>query len=423
MKAFILFSALFCLHEGVWAQSQQQPDSVPPPSLWVRANTPSHGSVGTVYLSRDTGWAISSDIGLLLSTDAGLNWRSIPLPIRTIRDLDPVVSPSFRTGSEGYLFPIYQGYKIYKTTNAGTTWDSMTSPMAEVQTAFIIDSLRVFTAGGDQIGRTTDGGKTWDVQGICCMGAIGFANAKIGYAMGAARIDSGTRREAQCGKTVDSGKTWNHVVTNIPYDVEAIAVVDPATVVAACSHIIVRTSDGGATWYRTPVPDTTVAYWGITIHGTEGYATGSHGIILHTFDTGKTWIQEPSGLTSEYLYTPVMSDDSSAAVADDNGIILIRKFGSSGVTPTPFDSLSVSVFPNPAQESITMQYSLSEGQHVTLVIYDAPGHLIASALNAAPQSAGNQSVTISTANLASGTYFYQFSSENYSASGSFSVIR
>jgi hypothetical protein len=143
---------------------------------------------------------------------------------------------------------------------------------------------------------------------------------------------------------------------------------------------------------------------------------------LHSIDTGKSWAIESSGV-NVLLYNPVIYDDSIAAVADDNGIILIRRPENSGIHQPHIDSLAVNSFPNPAQDQITFQYNLPSAQSVTLAVFDLAGHLVASVLQASPENPGSQSINMSTANLASGTYLYQFSSQNYSSSGTFTIVK
>jgi photosystem II stability/assembly factor-like uncharacterized protein len=289
------------------------------------------------------------------------------------------------------------------------------------QDIVLSDSVHIFSSSIPNVDRSTDGGKTWSTQVVGFGGYLGFANSQVGYDAGEALSWPGGRNGMFFAKTTNGGNSWDTIYTGLGTDnASGIAVVDPTTVVIIGDQgSIWRTSDGGSSWQRV----SSNGGLDIVIKGATGYITrtSSRG-ILRTSDTGKTWVLEPSNLYVD-LYTPVMCGDTLAACADDSGIILIRSLQLSGVNPSHLDSLSITAFPNPSQSLITLSYSLPVAQTVSLTVFDINGNLMATSINSVPQNAGNQSIPISTASFASGTYFYRFSSQNYSSSGSFIVTQ
>ena len=66
--------------------------------------------------------------------------------------------------------------------------------------------------------------------------------------------------------------------------------------------------------------------------------------------------------------------------------------------------MRLNVFPNPAQGSATVAYNVaSQGENVNIVLTDLLGRPVTGA-GCRPQAAGLQNKTISTADVAAGTY-------------------
>jgi photosystem II stability/assembly factor-like uncharacterized protein len=418
MKSIIFASFLFCL--AATTQAQQTDSIVTSP--WAQVRTP--GSfVALGYISPDTCWA-SGDTSNLLSTDGGNTWRPHTGYVFTMRN-----------AHEGFGF---DGPLILKTYNAWQTWDSVSDPLTQnptlsANTLVIVDSLHVFLGGwqgGNAIAYSSDGGNTWDYAYLGTFGGFDFADDKVGYAVGGGQQGPQPGEQGTGAfKTANGGVSWTQLypggsgLLNNAWDVVAI---DENTAIMVGDNLggnslIARTTDGGNTWQRISSPlGSNAEYQHISIQGAIGYISGIPGVILRTTDTGKTWTAEQSGRSGE-LGKPFIYGDSLAAIAADSGIILIRNGSLASVSQQQSDSLSIGVFPNPSQSLVTLSYMLFSPQIVTLTLFDINGNIIASLLNAVLQNAGNQSVSISTSNLSSGTYFYRFSSQNYSSSGSFIV--
>ncbi len=424
LKSIIFASILFCLALNARAEQTQQIDSIIT-SPWVQVHTPSPGGAALYYLSPDTTWAIGTS-GLMLSTDEGNSWQNVPRN-------PPFGLVSMRTADEGYSIYPDQGY-IYKTYNTWQTWDSVPNPLTSVGRVYIFDSLHVFFGGGvssNELERSTDGGKTWAHSFLGVFDAMGMADDLVGYAVGP--VQQGPKQGDQgvgAFKTTDGGGSWVQLYPGDSlvglYNASDVAVIDENTAIMVGSHdLIARTTDGGNTWRQIQPPPNNGndILEAITIHGAIGYISGFPGIIWRTTDTGNTWSVELSGRPNDDLTKPFMYGDSLAAIAADNGIILIRNGSLASVLPPQTDSLSIVVFPNPSQSLVTLSYSLPTSQVVTLTLFDLNGNPVSTPLNSAQQGMGNQSIPISIANLSSGTYFYRFSSQNYSASGSFIVTQ
>jgi hypothetical protein len=418
LKSIIFASILLCLALTARAQQTQQADSIIT-SPWMQVHTP--GSFVTLgYISSDTCWGYG-DTSALLSSDGGYTWYPHGGYVYRMRN-----------AHEGY--GLY-GAWIFKTYNAWQTWDTVSDPLTSFGGVFdIVDSLHVFLGGGvssNELERSTDGGKTWAHSFLGVFDAMGMADDLVGYAVGP--VQQGPKQGDQgvgAFKTTDGGGSW---VQHYPgdsivgiYDAYDVAVVNENTaVMVGDNELIARTTDGGNTWRQIPPPDARGnIFEGIAIKGAIGYISGDYGLILRTTDTGNSWTVDANYIRpGAEVGKPFMYGDSLAAITADSGIILIRNGSLASVPPPQTDSLSIVVFPNPSQSLVMLSYSLHTSQVVTLTLFDLNGNPVSTPLNSAQQGMGNQSIPISIANLSSGTYFYRFSSQNYSASGSFIVAQ
>lgn len=154
-----------------------------------------------------------------------------------------------------------------------------------------------------------------------------------------------------------------------------------------------------------------------------GNGGGTDGFILASTDSGLTWNRQLSGVASD-LYSVRLFDSTHAIASGTNGTILVTSNGgvswvSQSLPPPP---LLLSTFPDPAASEVTIQYTLPIPQHVTLSVYDLKGSVVAQLLDNVYTGAGQRMVTMATAQLPAGDYNYSFQSEQYTHSGSFTVL-
>jgi photosystem II stability/assembly factor-like uncharacterized protein len=162
---------------------------------------------------------------------------------------------------------------------------------------FINDSVG-WAAGGPTgwIYKTTNAGDTWDLQfnTPLYLRSIEFINADIGFA--------GTLNGVLY-RTVDGGENWDDISANIaqqPAGICGLSVADASTIygcgIWSGPAFVIKSIDGGASWsyidmsaYATRLVDI------LFISADVGFATGTAapasngGVILHTTDGGASW--------------------------------------------------------------------------------------------------------------------------------------
>ncbi len=426
MKAFILFSVLFYLAGSAAAQSQQQPDSLPQGPGWhVIYRDTTLGFVSISFPTPDTGFVLGQDpITLrkvtLRTTDSGNTWSELTTSPNGNRVL-------FLTSSIGYILA---GRTMHKTTNGGASWTPHGIGTQGFQNSMVFPTKDTgFVAGAGNVSRTTDGGETWQAYNNSLGGCnvVSFSdhwNGFVGGQSGISPADSGRPHAANFARTTDGGTTWIPTYSHLTSDIQSIIAQRPHTLVVGLANgVLARSTDNGWTWDMSNV----VTGKGDVI-GSISFADTLHGLAVasglvgYSSDGGIHWITQPVR-TSGYLFDGQLLSNGTAYLVSDGGLIHAnRAVAEMNVLPPPLMRLSVQVFPNPASSEIQFTYNIPQPEHVTFRIFSTSGILISTIAQALLQS-GSQHMVLSTSALSSGGYLYQMSSEDYQASGNFTVIK
>jgi photosystem II stability/assembly factor-like uncharacterized protein len=210
------------------------------------------GRISDIEMSRtsfDTIYAGIASGGVFKSVDAGLNWLPIFDETYTMSIGDLVLDPTnpniiyVGTGevNGGGGSVTYGGNGVYKSTDAGSTWNHLGLEATEYISRIIVDPLnpqKIFLgAMGKLFGknlarglyRSTDGGTSWqnklfisDSTG-CIDVAINPVNPNIVYAAMWERIRKPDRRSyggSTCGlhRSTDGGETWTELINGLPHN-------------------------------------------------------------------------------------------------------------------------------------------------------------------------------------------------------------
>ncbi|MBK7554588.1 MAG: hypothetical protein IPI55_08300 [Flavobacteriales bacterium] len=247
------------------------------------------GTIGSVrslcFIDDSVGLATLGDGSLsaiLRTTDGGLSWAEVQqgnFIDFNIEDLH------FTTNSIGYGVG---GDQLARTTDAGLTWtweEPFVGPSPILQDVHFTSADTGYATGiGGRIHRTTDGAATWDSIGYWehfDHNGIEFNSASTGFVYGW-NDQSG---EPMIMRTLDGGNAWM-VSTIIPIEALAIrdmAFVDTTTGYAATANgMILKTTDGGATWDTDfPYGSSVEEIYSLSLIDGEGYAFGNCPYFVH----------------------------------------------------------------------------------------------------------------------------------------------
>jgi photosystem II stability/assembly factor-like uncharacterized protein len=305
----------------------------------------------------------------LKSTNGGLNWTSLASSIDTTK-----YGLKFIDASTGWMMGF--GGFIQKTTNGGVTWVSQTNPAVTTKTIWSTDATDANTVwasasdntiikstnGGatytllptifrpstddfrcikflitnsgntgfvlgerQRIARTTNGGATWDSvyannTGSVILYQLDFNPTNdIGLAVGT---------DGKILRTTNMGLTWATVTTAFTDDFFSVKFADANTVyIGGKSGRILKSTDAGLTWNDISKRITSGTLKGVSFaNNNVGFISGTSGFIAKTTNEGLTYIQQTSGVTTEFGNVKAVTPNV-AYIAGYNGVILATTNG------------------------------------------------------------------------------------------------
>lgn len=346
---------------------------------------------------------------VLRSTNGGTNWSIIPFNSgATYYSLAMVNSSTgFMSGSSGNL---------RKTTNAGLNWDSVPGPFGtstlkriefvNANTGYVFQTTAALNGGW----KTTDGGITWD--SLRNMGSetrvpvSSFINANTGYV---------GNNAAKLMKTTDGGANWT-VLTNTPMGTFGLYGIkffnaDTGYVCGSSGYKLSRTTNGGTSFDSIPHPFNVALYSMKFFNINTGWIFASSGYSAKTTNGGTSWyFQNTAG---QYGYANYFTSPDSGFVTGDNAYIL--KTGKQTITGAEWSGTKIPTnyylkqnYPNPFNPTTTIEFLIPKSGLVSLKIYDITGRELSNPINVSINP-GTVKYTFNGANFASGIYFYKLS--------------
>jgi len=378
------------------------------------ADLPSATLYTMQFTSSTVGYAAGYDGLILKTTNGGVSWK--PSYIRA-----NMVSPNindiyFLNDQLGYATCSYR--LVAKTTNGGATWaaviaDTMSATVysygvwfSDQNNGFVVGQLG---SSKDVIYRTTNGGSTWSiVSGIVnkALRAVAFGSTTIGAAVG-----DGLKTLY----TTDGGSSWSGAtVSGVPSaqasaNLYKVAFVSANTAVAVGNKVVIRSTDGGATWQY--INSGTNADLRDVAFATDktGYAVGGRE-VLKTTDGGLTWQNVSDTLVIKTTQYSVGVDGNADPWTGSTGSIIYTKAPLVSVkepgTNAPGDYYLAQNYPNPFNPTTTIEFALPRRTHVLLKVYNVLGQTVSVLLDEV-KPAGNHTVHFDGARLTSGVYWYE----------------
>jgi photosystem II stability/assembly factor-like uncharacterized protein len=439
--------------------------------LWTAQNSGTTVNLFSIHFANtNSGWALGDSSKLIHTTNGGLTWQPqvIPAPVSTL------TSMAFADALTGWLVGNYESYPggsdcyIYKTTNGGAAWTSVSGFMdEEMQSLFFLDHNTGWICGTG-VGKTTDGGLTWvgggpevskhkDLLNVVDYYSIYFTDPTHGWFVGHEQNTGVIYRTT-------NGLNWTKVITDSSYEFFSIYFISPDT--GWCIRSggkLLFTTDGGLTWALQDTEGYLIADVCFPVDNT-GWASGANGAILHTTNAGTP--VELSSFTAEVSGNDAVLKWITASETNNSGFEIQKSTDGINFTRTGFiagngtsaethsytftdkslaagdysyrlkqidydgtftyspivevNVANISAFtlkqnyPNPFNPSTKITFTLPEQTKVRLSVFNLLGEEIALLLDEV-RSAGEHSVNFEGDNFPAAIYFYKLQSLSYSS--------
>lgn len=299
-------------------------------STWTDQSTGSDVNLARIQVF-DADHALITEYGRLLrTTDGGSNWTEVVSSVLGTGDGNPDNDVpfdmiEFLDADNGYISGGVNG--LFRTSDGGGTWTNQWTrqfPGGDLSYGNAISFIDVNTVTlvgrGGLILRSSDGGSTWTEQSKSAFARYGsldgvyFTDANTGFVVG-----------GQVGRTVNGGATWEIQSSGLAgceflNDI-IFTDADHGTAVGVdyCNYrgIILTTANAGQTWTKRIIPNRPLR--GVAfLDAMTGTAVGDDGYMLQTTDGGLTWVPRSSG-TANTLTSVAFADANTGIAVGWNG--------------------------------------------------------------------------------------------------------
>lgn len=277
---------------------------------WQLQNSGTQNNLNRIqFLNRDNGFAMGSDHILLHTSNGGFIWNadSVPEPLQRVYGSTPFNDFAFVSPSKGWIAsgdyssgnldspPSSEG-GLLQTTDGGSTWSILDSGRTAYLAIYFLDSSNGWISSanantGSVVLRTSDGGLTWQPgEHTLPWKRMHFVTSLVGWALFSNLL----------GKTTDGGRTWQ--VSAPPSYANSVRFTDLMNGwLVGTSGEVYRTSDGGITWsdctkrldiYFAGLNDVVFANSSKGWIGGKQYASdpdNDTSLVLRTTNGGATW--------------------------------------------------------------------------------------------------------------------------------------
>ena len=221
---------------------------------------------------------------------------------------------------------------LYKTTDGGKNWEVVLKPYSITDETFQFHhgtfiNREIGWLVGEKICKTSDGGVTWKLQTNPtnkCLEGVSFSDEKNGIAVGWQGIILTTNNGGDCwiaSDTLRPDHSWFRLNDVQMIDNKlAFAVGDNGT--------IIKTTDGGVTWTEIKSGFSEKHFRSLKfIDALNGYITENSTVgIIHTTDGGQTWTSQ-NNATGRYQIGLDFLDENKGIMVGGLGSIAVTKDG------------------------------------------------------------------------------------------------
>ncbi len=360
-------------------------------------------------------YTCNTGAGIYYSASNGNSWTdyNIGLPSMNVKCL--------AVNKDKYIVYAGTDMGVFKTAPGLQTWTPVNEGLGDLDIMTIAVDAKTLYAGTyfGGIFKSTNAGTTWDTTSVqygrFTMSAVGTDAVYM------VQTNTHSRPWRSLFASYDKGITWNEVFSSYQYELINSVAASGNYVFLGNEDGIYVSSDRGQSWKKSNalIKDTCITSMYFA-NGTV-IAGNSTGGVYKSNDNGKSWNLINSGIPLNSPVNCLGSNNRNFFAGSLANSIWKTGLGTdspdmiTGINGPEKYSLMQN-YPNPFNPSTRIRYSLAFDGNVTLKIFDAAGREISELING-KQSAGYHEFVFDASRLASGVYFYEL------ASGTFREIK
>lgn len=405
-------------------------------------NIPGTSLYSIHFPDNEHGYAAGYDGVFIKTTDRGLTWKggyiSSGFACTNVQGI------YFLNANTGYAAHSYG--MVTKTTDGGKTWNKLIPDTISTTTVYnnvyFVNENLGFAVGKlgsniDMISKTTNGGISWsrttNVAASSWRGVTFYDDMK-GIVVG---------EKLKAAYTSDGGTTWTlSTFTTLPPgtttpNLRDVTFIDENTAFASGDSLMLKTTDGGASWNYISIPGLNVSLTGISYkkyaNGNNGYiftagmktGTPRYAGIYHSEDLGATWFNNVSGVDLAITLSDVASTNEQVAYISGSASTIYSNLPIVSVKEPASDVEGYWLaqnYPNPFNPSTMIRYNVVQNGPVELKVFDPLGREVYTLVNEV-KSPGTYEISFDGTNLPSGAYIYRLTSGEFVQSRKFLLIK
>jgi photosystem II stability/assembly factor-like uncharacterized protein len=366
-------------------------------------------------VNQNVGWIGGNSGVVLRTTNGGANWTNVTgSPIGT----DAVYAICGIDANTCLVSTSPSATYVFRTSNGGANWTQVFT-----QAGGFIDDIKFQSAStgfmyGDPVGsrwslwKSTNAGATWDSTGLYLAQNASEAGWNNAMWLIGNNLWFGTNNTRVYYST-NFGASWNFGATTGSANQYSVGFFGST---GFCGQTIaLKSTDGGANWATFTVPGSGTLYSFNGVAGRFWYCNTSQ--IYWSSDNGGSFASQYTG-TGTYDAMNLTLDGNIIrgwAVTTAGGIAMYNEV-LTGINNNrneiPSDYALTQNYPNPFNPTTKIAFSLPKAGNVRLAVYDMLGREVA-VLTDENFTAGTHTIDFNASNLASGVYLYKIESGSF----------
>ncbi|HOZ87328.1 MAG TPA: YCF48-related protein [Bacteroidia bacterium] len=228
--------------------------------------------------------------------------------------------------------------------------------------------------------------------------ALKFLNDSVGFFL---VVNKNNLSKTSLIKTVNYGQNWAYMITDSVNEINDYSFPSASTgYLTKKNGSIHKTTDGGTTWNQIALITPSLNCIKFA-NDTLGYIGGINGLLWKTIDGGLSWQSEvsntPYSINSIHTFGEVAYFVNGLHNVFKNGPLVV------GLEKQSLDATSISVFPNPASEEVTIDMSSHSENLVCISLVNIFGEKVFE--ETSPNLLKNNIYKIPVKNMSHGVYF------------------